>query len=314
MSWNPDKIVELLLDAGEIALRSRRSLRTEVKADRSLVTQVDREIEALITSRLEDESSGVRIIGEETVDQRGEEYIERALREECYVIDPIDGTVPYVHGMPTWGVSIGYMVEGEVVDGAVWLPEFGEIVLSDGPNVIEGSRRGAVIPRALSPEAETGASLGGCGHGSRSDRQIVGTARGDFTWRTLAPSDPSGDEHRLIGITQKVAKYGRAPVAQQVQVLGTAVVPLLGLVQGRFAAYLGSVKLWDVAGALPLVLRHGFSVSVNDRGTHREATGVVDSSIYHLEPGHPQRWSFRSSLLVCRPTDVDRLRGLLEEH
>jgi myo-inositol-1(or 4)-monophosphatase len=275
MTWNHERIVELLLRAGGIAVARKRDLRRELKPDASVVTQADREIEALFCQELERPDDGVYLIGEETVDQKGEDYLARALAGETWVVDPIDGTSPYAHGMPTWGVSIGHMLDGRLTAGAVYLPEFGELVISDGGAVLEASRD------------------------SSSD--------GGWTWRELAPSRDRSPS-LLVGITQALAKRGRVVIPNPVQVLGAAVVPLVGLVQGRFIAYIGSVKLWDIAGALPLVLRHGFVASVKVGDQARRVTAAVDDSSYDLAAGSKRRWKLRSDLLICRPEDEEYFR------
>ena len=274
MSWNKDDIIALLLEVGEISLRLRRDIRHEVKADRSLVTAADREIESVITRTLENPEDGTFIIGEETVAQKGEDYLAEAMRKETFVVDPIDGTVPYAHGLPNWGISIGRMDRGRLVDGAVYLPMFGEMVLSDGDAVLEGSREG-----------------------------------GDWTWREIGEPAPDDDGRRLTAVTQEVAKRGRVELPNPVMVLGAAVVPLVGLLQGRFSGYLGSVRLWDVAGSLPLLLRKGFSITVFPDGERREVSAMVDDHAYVLESDSPRRWKLRTDLLVCHPSDEERYRA-----
>ncbi|MEM7233861.1 MAG: inositol monophosphatase family protein [Planctomycetota bacterium] len=278
MAWDREQIVPLLERTGAMGLELRDSLEREYKADQSIVTQADRQIEDEITKELEDPENGVFIIGEETVDQKGEAYLERAQKEECFVIDPIDGTSPYAHGMPYWGVSIGHMIDGELVNGAVYLPCFAELVVSDGDQVLEGRLRD-----------------------------------GEWSFRELTP--PEGETHvsQIFGVTQRVAKYGRLDVPNPVNVLGAAVVPLVGLLQQRFAAYLGSVRLWDVAGALPLALKLGYSASVREGDEVRPVTARVEPATYHLEPGSPDRWKFRSELLVCREADQGWLREAFQE-
>ena len=73
MSWDKERIVELLLDAGDMASEARKKLSLEVKSDHSLVTQADTEIEALFTEALEDVDSGRYLIGEETISRKGED-------------------------------------------------------------------------------------------------------------------------------------------------------------------------------------------------------------------------------------------------
>lgn len=290
MSWNKDRIVELLLEAGEIARLAKKDLRRELKSDCSVVTQADREIEAMLTSRLERPGDGVHIIGEETVDSKGDDYVRRALRDDAYVIDPIDGTSPFSHYLPNWGVSIGWMRGGELRHGAVYLPEYREIVISsergDGTTMVEEGR--------LEDDL--------------------------WTWRELPPlgvtraGAAAGDVTGLVAITQALAKRGRCDLRNPVMALGAAVVPLVGLLQGRFVAYLGSVRLWDAAGALPLILAHGFSVTIEVDGQPQRVGAAVDDSSYVLSPGDPARWYFRSSLLICRTEDEERMRrALIEE-
>ncbi len=274
MSWNKDDIIALMLEVGEISLRLRRDIRHEVKADRSLVTAADREIESVITRTLENPEDGTFLIGEETVAQKGEDYLAEAMRKETFVVDPIDGTVPYAHGLPNWGISIGRMDRGRLVDGAVYLPMFGEMVLSDGDAVLEGNRAG-----------------------------------GDWTWREIGEPAPDDDGRRLTAVTQDVAKRGRVELPNPVMVLGAAVVPLVGLLQGRFVGYLGSVRLWDVAGSLPLLLRKGFSITVFPDGERREVTGAVDDHAYVLESDSRRRWQLRTNLMVCHRSDEEKFRA-----
>jgi fructose-1,6-bisphosphatase/inositol monophosphatase family enzyme len=273
MTWDRKKIVDLLLEGGEIAKEARRDLRFELKSDRSIVTRADREIEGLLSTRLERPGEGVYLIGEETVAEKGEPYIEEALAAECYVVDPIDGTAPYAHRLPHWGISVGRMEGGVLTDGAVYLPDFGEIVATDGESVLQGTLEG-----------------------------------GQWEWEEVSLAPGSLDSYGLIAITQGLAKRGKVLLPNPVMVLGVAVIPLVGLLQRRFQAYLGSVKLWDIAGVLPLLLRKGFSVTVSPAGERREVTSRVEERTYHLEPRSPKRWMLRSDLLVCHPDDELRLR------
>ena len=49
-----------------------------------------------------------------------------------WVIDPIDGTAPYAHGLPMWGTMVALFENGRPVLGAIALPALGELVYSDG--------------------------------------------------------------------------------------------------------------------------------------------------------------------------------------
>jgi myo-inositol-1(or 4)-monophosphatase len=276
MPWNKETITRLLVEAGEIAARVKRDLRFELKADRSIVTPADKEIEALFARELERPSEGTYLIGEETVEAKGEPYLRAAMEHEAYVVDPIDGTAPFAHQLPNWGISVGRMERGALTDGAVFLPECGggEIVLSEGSAVLQGTRRG-----------------------SRWD------------WKELEPARGPLNAYGLIAITQGIAKRGKVMLPNPVMVLGAAVVPLIGLLQERFLAYIGSVKLWDIAGSLPLILRKGFSVTVMESGERREVSERVEARTYHLEPNSPKRWALRSDLVICWPDEESKFRA-----
>jgi len=274
MAWNKDKIVNLLLEAGRLAQRFKGQMHYELKADRSIVTEADREIEDLFSGELERPRSGTYLIGEETVDRKGEAYIARAFEGETFVVDPIDGTAPYAHLLPCWGISIGRMERGVLTDGAVYLPDMGELVTSDGESVLEGKLAG-----------------------------------GSWTWRAFGERKRPEGTYGLFSITQGVAKRGKVWLPNPVLVLGVAVLPMVGLLQGRFLAYLGTVKLWDVAGALPLLLRKGFSATVVPGGERRAVTARVEEATYHLSPDSKVRWALRTDLLVCHPEDEARLRN-----
>lgn len=79
-----------------------------------VVTEMDRAAEDLIRARLLAARPGDAVLGEE----RGE----TGSGNVRWVVDPLDGTVNYLYGLPDWGVSIAAEVAGEVVAGAVCLP------------------------------------------------------------------------------------------------------------------------------------------------------------------------------------------------
>lgn len=77
-----------------------------------VVTEADRAVEALIRSRITALRPDDAILGEEGDDRPGTSGVR-------WVVDPIDGTVNYLYGLPDCAVSIAAEVDGEVVAGAV---------------------------------------------------------------------------------------------------------------------------------------------------------------------------------------------------
>jgi myo-inositol-1(or 4)-monophosphatase len=276
--WDRARIIEVLLEAGRRAVTLRKTLRFEVKPDSSLVTAADKEIEALFAAEYDHPDRGSYLIGEETVAAKGEDYIRAALAGTTFVVDPIDGTSPYAHHLPNWGISVGLLRGGRLTDGAVYLPDYRLIVASEGTRVLEGTRE-------------------------------EGTDRWD--WRPLETPPVEPGPTGVIAITQDMAKRARVEVPNPVEALGAAVVPLVGLMQGRFLAYVGSVRLWDVAGSLPLLDRLNFHLSrLKDRPGNRLGLDVGPEN-YGLDPGEPFRWCVRGGLLVCPPSEEGWIRSAL---
>jgi len=282
MAWQKETLIDLLLEAGAIAVCERRELRFEEKPDRSIVTAADHAIEKLFISALEAPERGTYLIGEETVATKGESYLEAAMRGETYVVDPIDGTSPYAHRLPNWGISVGRMEAGALTDGAVYLPDCHEIFISEGRAVL---------------------------HGRQVEGSLTEPRSGRWEWQEIDGPRLEWNPHTPVAITQALAKKGQVDLPNPVMVLGVAVVPMTGLLDGRFLAFLGSVKLWDVAGALPLLLRRGFQATVVKDGKVEEVTAWVDERAYRLEPGSRKRWAFHSDLLICDPGARSRFRG-----
>jgi myo-inositol-1(or 4)-monophosphatase len=79
-----------------------------------VVTQLDRAAEQLIRDRLLAARPADAILGEE-----GGQTGEGSVR---WIVDPLDGTVNYLYGLPDWAVSIAAEIDGEVVAGAVCVP------------------------------------------------------------------------------------------------------------------------------------------------------------------------------------------------
>lgn len=104
---------------GALALRYFRDVAAERKADRTLVTRADREVEALLVGELGALLPGAGIIGEEGAARP-------ATGPYRIVIDPVDGTAAFVAGLPTWCVCIGILRGSTPVAGVVHLPASGE--------------------------------------------------------------------------------------------------------------------------------------------------------------------------------------------
>ena len=114
--------VDLARGAGEITLQYfRKKPETNTKSDGSYVTIADREAESYLRRRITERFPDDGILGEE----EGESHGGSGRR---WILDPIDGTFAFVHGVPFYGVLIALEIEGELSVGVVNMPALGEIV------------------------------------------------------------------------------------------------------------------------------------------------------------------------------------------
>jgi len=103
---------DLLVNARPHAIRGKGN-------PRDLVTEWDVRAEELIRKLLEERTPGVPVLGEEGGQGEGSAS---GLR---WIVDPIDGTVNFAHGLPIWSVSIAVEDAGTVLAGVVSAPALG---------------------------------------------------------------------------------------------------------------------------------------------------------------------------------------------
>jgi myo-inositol-1(or 4)-monophosphatase len=100
--------------AREIEVDYKTESKVEGQAPRDPVSEIDRDVEALIRERVSERFPSHDTIGEEVelhpTDTDG--YV--------WVIDPVDGTANFVNGYPLFCISIGVLHNGEPVVGAIW--------------------------------------------------------------------------------------------------------------------------------------------------------------------------------------------------
>ena len=110
--------------AGHHILRERsRQLEVSLKAPDDLVTNVDRSTEELIAEQLSSAFPDDALSGEEF----GERTSKSNEADRQWVIDPIDGTLNFTHGVPLYCVSIGLQIEGRTEVAVVYDPNRDEL-------------------------------------------------------------------------------------------------------------------------------------------------------------------------------------------
>jgi myo-inositol-1(or 4)-monophosphatase len=120
--------------AGRLLASWRRDGRPEVVELKSsptdVVTEMDRQSEALITGHIRAVRPADAVLGEEGGQTAGGPPGggdgPAGPARVRWVVDPLDGTVNYLYGLPDWSVSIAAEVDGTVVAGVVEVPRHGE--------------------------------------------------------------------------------------------------------------------------------------------------------------------------------------------
>jgi histidinol-phosphatase len=106
---------------GEILPRFRK-VASELKSDGTVVTEADREAERAMRARIAQRYPDHAILGEELGPDgpAGARY--------RWILDPVDGTLLFTLGVPTFGTLVGLLDEGEPVAGVVHFPALGEML------------------------------------------------------------------------------------------------------------------------------------------------------------------------------------------
>ena len=219
-------------DAG-IAVLTTKSSPTDV------VTAMDHASEALIRSALLDARPDDGFLGEESDGFAGASGVQ-------WVVDPIDGTVNYLYGIPAYAVSIAARWQGEVVAGVVHNPVSGETWTA--------TRRG-------------GAYL--------DDRPIQVSDTSELRYALVATGFGYDAERRGV---QAVLAARLLPRIRDIRRMGAASLDLCAVAAGRVDAYYEQgLKPWDLAAAGLVATEAGARVEGAHGGAASEALVIAAS-------------------------------------
>jgi myo-inositol-1(or 4)-monophosphatase len=111
----------LAADAAAIAVAQFGASRARRKADGTIVTATDEQIDRMISQRVQEVYPGDTVLSEEQAT-----FFHPAV-ERTWVIDPVDGTTNFARGLLTWGVSVALLVGGAPLVGVLHFPLLHEI-------------------------------------------------------------------------------------------------------------------------------------------------------------------------------------------
>jgi myo-inositol-1(or 4)-monophosphatase len=101
----------LLRDFGEV-----ENLQVSSKGPGDFVSRADTRAEETIRGQLTEARPNYGWLGEESTEVKGEDPTRR------WIVDPLDGTTNFLHGMPHWAISIALEHKGEMVAAVVYDP------------------------------------------------------------------------------------------------------------------------------------------------------------------------------------------------
>ena len=210
--------------AGEHIVRASDDLdrlQVRIKDANDFVSEVDERAEEIIVEQLKRAYPGHAFLGEESglVGDPDAEY--------QWVIDPLDGTTNFLHGMPHWAISVALEYKGEIVAGVVLDPVKDEMFVAE---------KGA------------GAWL--------NDRRLRVSARRDMTEMVFATGIPFAG---TSGLPEMLTDLSRVmPRCAGVRRFGSAALDLAWVAAGRYDGYWErGLKPWDMAAGLLMVREAG---------------------------------------------------------
>ncbi|HKX74882.1 MAG TPA: inositol monophosphatase family protein [Acidimicrobiia bacterium] len=217
-------------------------MHAEYKGDANPVTKVDRASEDHILAVLRHHYPHDRFMAEES-GGAGD------LEGRVWLVDPLDGTVNYLHAVPQVAVSVALWVDGEAALGVVIDPIRGEeFTAQRGGGAFHGSN-----PIRVSPQTELAQSL--IATGFPYDRNLHAEAYAA----------------NLAGVLARV---------QGIRRLGSAALDLAWVAWGRYEGYWEyALHPWDTAAGVVLVTEAGGQIT-NPRGGdyHLDDSGIVASN------------------------------------
>lgn len=127
-----DFLVKIVKKAGELIDDNLEVRAKDNNGD--LVTNFDFEIENFLIAEIKKEYPDFAVVSEEY-------NSEKSITKNCFVIDPIDGTVNFAHGLPLWGIQIACIKDRKTCAAVISLPALGEFYEADESGAFLNEKR-----------------------------------------------------------------------------------------------------------------------------------------------------------------------------
>jgi myo-inositol-1(or 4)-monophosphatase len=224
--------------AGAVELMRRRDSRVVTeKAPKDLVTDADLASQHAIRAILEPAFPSYAFVGEEEGENEPPAAVRAGAHDAppCWVVDPLDGTVNFVHRLQNFAVSIGLYAQGKMRLGVILDPVYDELFTAiDGHGAYCNKRR-----MAASHCESIGEALIACSFPAGIDRT-------------------SPEIGRFVDVLERCRSLRR---------LGSCALNMCYVADGRLDAYWAtSVSAWDSAAGIVIARESGAHISQFDGG------------------------------------------------
>jgi len=221
-------------DFGEL-----EKLQVSLKGPANFVSSADRRAEETLYQELSRARPGYSFLGEEAGSRDGADKSNR------WIVDPLDGTTNFLHGIPQFAISIALEREGAVVAGLIYNPAVDEMFIAEkGKGAFMNEQRIRVAGRKRLAE-----SVIACGLPHRG--------RGDLA---LGRRETSAVQEHVAGLRR----------------FGAAALDLAWVAAGRLDGYWErDIQPWDMAAGLIVLREAGGFVSDCDGGEDMFAKGHI---------------------------------------
>lgn len=224
-SANLNLMIKAARRAGRALVKDFReveNLQVSSKGPGDFVTKADREAERIVKEDLMGGRPTYGWLGEETGETAGEDPTRR------WIVDPLDGTTNFLHGLPHWAISIALEHKGEVVAGVIY---------------------DAAKDEMFWAEKGQGAWL-------NDSRRLRVSGRKVMLESIFATGIPFAGRPTLPATLQDLARL--MPTCAGVRRWGAAALDMAYVAGGRFDGYWErGIQPWDMAAGLILVREAG---------------------------------------------------------
>jgi myo-inositol-1(or 4)-monophosphatase len=235
-------MVQAAMKAGRLLARDFgevQNLQVSLKGPGDYVSQADRKAEEVIFTELSRARPGYAFLMEERGEVAGEDDQHR------WIVDPLDGTTNFLHGLPIFSISIALERQGQIVAGVIYNPAMDELYTAErGGGAFMNDRRLRVAGRNKLSDSVIGTGVPHLGRGHHGEFLV-----------------------EMRNIMAEVSGIRR---------LGSAALDLAYVAAGRMDGFWeGNLSPWDVAAGILMIREAGGFVSDKSGGQDMFGSGQI---------------------------------------